>query len=95
MDPEAAITAFIRVTNAILWTVFAVQVWQAHRPLLTLARLMVLPVVVVGMWMLVIGALVTAGLLPPFVARNIYTIYTAFAGIIALVLVASPTSEER
>jgi hypothetical protein len=89
IDWGVALTFLIRTGNALLWTVFVLQTIRSDRPLLRTARLMILPVIFMGMWVLVIGSLVTLGILSGDVARTVYTLFTAFAAIVALTLVTS------
>lgn len=93
MDFDVWMTVAVRLINAILWTVFAVQVFREDRPLIRLARQMVLPVILVGMWMLVVGSMATLGIITGNTARTCYTLFSAGAAVIAATLVFSKATE--
>ena len=91
-DIEVILTFTIRTANALLWTAFVLQTLRSDRPVLRTARLMLLIVIFFGMWVLAAGSMVSMGILPPEIARTVYTLYTAFAAMVALALVTSDVS---
>lgn len=92
---EAAIAFTVRLANAVLWTVWAYQTFKRDVPLVRLARQMVLPVIMVGMWILVLGGAVSLQLVTGDIARTVYTLYTAFAATVAGTLVVNNVLDDR
>lgn len=86
---DAEIAIVVRTVNAVLWTIWAVQTFRRDVPIIRLARQMVLPVIVFGMWVLVLGGLVSIQLVNGETARTIYTLFTAFAATVAGTLVVN------
>lgn len=79
---------FIRVANAVLWTVIAIRVLVGVDPLPLLARKLIATVIIFGMWTLVLGGIVPLGF-PGEVARTVYSIFAAYAGLVALGIATS------
>lgn len=85
MTDYAAIGALvIRTVNAIAWCYVGIH-FIREGPLSPLGRRMTATVIVAGMVALAIGGLTPFGF-PPEVARFIYTIFTAYALIVALAI---------
>lgn len=91
--PDQLITFGIRLANALLWTVFVLQILREDRSLIRFARQMVLPVILCGMWLLVAGSLATMRIITGEAASLLYTLFTAGAALIALVLVTNHSTE--
>jgi hypothetical protein len=84
----------LRTTNAIVWSVWVLQTARKDRPLIRLARQLVLPVILIGMWVYTFGSLTAIGV-PGDLARTVYTVFTGFALVIGLSLVLGNTSTEK
>lgn len=89
-DPYALVTFAIRLFNAIMWTIVFIKVIRHDRPVSRLVRRIVMTVIIFGMWVLVVGALVQFDWVAGEQARMVYTIFTAYAGLIGLGLATGP-----
>lgn len=86
-------TFAIRLLNAILWTVVCYQILRHDRPVPRLVRQLLVTVIIFGMWVFVIGGVTPFGF-PAEAARNIYTIFTAYAGLIAVGILTTPARDK-
>jgi hypothetical protein len=89
-NPEVWVTLIIRGTNAILWTIVFFQMARSKQTAYLSVRRLVMSVVFLGMWVLVIGALTSLGIVETGTARMIYTIFTAYAAIVAAGILLGP-----
>lgn len=78
-DLESVGALVVRATNAVVWTAFLVRLMRSGVAITPLARRVICAVLVIGLWLLVIGALVSIGLVPGWIARNLYTAFTGVA----------------
>lgn len=81
-------TLAIRLVNALLWTSVVLTILHRDKPVTPLIRRLISTILLFGMWVLVIGGIVPLGF-PGEAARMVYTIFTAYAGLIALAIVTS------
>jgi hypothetical protein len=91
IDWTVVVSLVVRITNLCLWLAVAVRYWHAPAPT-PFARRVVLSVVVLGMTALAVGGFAPLGF-PGDVARFIYTVFTAYAAIVAGALLTAPWRE--
>lgn len=92
IDLYVAGTIFIRLTNWILWMVVSRRILMQDRPVSRLVRRLIVTVLFFGMLVLFLGSLTAVGIIAGPTARLMYTIYTAYSGLIALALVSGRDS---
>lgn len=80
------LTTAIRLVNAVLWTAYVIRVVRAPLPVTPLARKLIGLTIVFGMWALFYGGVASLGFVPGDTARTLYSIFTAYAAIVALAL---------
>jgi hypothetical protein len=87
-NPEVVITSGIRLANALVWTVFVVQIMRRKARAINLtARRLVLSVIFLGMWLLFIGSLAQVRLIPGDVVRTLYTVFTGYAAVVGFAII--------
>ena len=84
MSADQVAFLVIRGGNALLWIILGVDLWRhSYMPLPAISRRLLIVVLVMGMLVLVLGALVPSSV-PVATARWLYTAYTGFAAMVAL-----------
>lgn len=91
------VTISIRLVNFILWAILCLRIARQKRPVYGLVRGLIMSVIFLGMGVLFFGSLSSLDIFQPGTARMAYTIFTAYAGLVALTLLfgdISPPDEE-
>lgn len=91
---EEALTLAVRVVNAAAWTMLCYALLRDKAPASFLIRGAVILTMAVGMWILVLGGLTPFGF-PGWLARGIYTAFTAGAAIVAFGVITGPWQRPR
>jgi hypothetical protein len=92
IDWTTVVALLIRISNLTLWLAVAVRYWRAPTLPTPFARRVVLSVVLAGSGALVLGGFAPLGF-PNDVARWMYTMFTAYAAIVAGALLTAPWRE--
>ncbi len=79
----------IRTINFILWTLVVIRIFRHDRPVDRLTRQLFSVVLIFGMGVLAVGSLSPFDILPDGSTRMMYTVFTAFAGLIALAIITT------
>ena len=93
MDAVEAVDVVLiltRVLAALIWTHLAIVFIRDESPAIPMVRMLVMSTVLLGLWFLVIGGLVSLFVGDLTVVRWLYTIYTAFASIVVLAILSGP-----
>ena len=93
MDAVEAVDVVLiltRVLAALIWTHLAIVFIRDESPAIPMVRILVMSTVLLGLWLLVIGGLVSLFVGDLTVVRWLYTIYTAFASIVGLAILSGP-----
>jgi hypothetical protein len=93
MDAVEAVDVVLiltRVLAALIWTHLAIVFIRDESPAIPMVRMLVMSTVLLGLWFLVIGGLVSLFVGDLTVVRWLYTIYTAFASIVGLAILSGP-----
>lgn len=87
-------TLAIRLANAILWTRVTWKLARRAKPVPPLVRRLLCTVLFFGMWVLALGGTAPLGVIPGDVLRSAYTVFTAYAGLVAIGILTSDDPED-
>ena len=82
-------TLAIRLANAILWTRVTWKLARRSEPVPRVMRQLLCTVLFFGMWVLAIGGTAPLGVVPGDALRSMYTVFTAYAGLVAIGILTS------